>query len=329
MSARSSIVIPAPARRAFGALQSMSPALAARLAERWFFTPPRRREPAEVEALLRSARRFTLRVDSRTLAGWGWGTGPVVYLMHGWGSRGGQLGAFAGPLVASGHRVVAFDAPGHGASGRGMSSMPEFARALRAVVDHHGAARAVIGHSMGGSAAALAATWGLAAERFVLLAPAANPAAFAGHFAAALGARAEVMARARANSERRLRFSWSVLDVCAAARRMSAPALIIHDRDDLVVPFADGAAIADAWPGARLLPTSGLGHRGVMRDPGVVEEVLRFVHVPAAAPALVSAPAPASEFVADPAPVSEPVAPSAPMSETEQLEYELFHRDSR
>lgn len=297
------IVIPAPARRAFGALQALSPPLAAKVAERWFFTPPNNGAPAEVEAFLRSGRRFVFKADGRAVTGWAWGSGPAVYLAHGWGSRGGHLGAFAGPLIESGYSVVTFDAPGHGASGRGLSSMPEFARALRAVADHRGPARAVIAHSLGGSAAALAAAWGLEAERFVLLAPSADPAAFASRFAVALGARPDVMARARANSEQRLRFSWSELDVCSVAPRMTVPALVVHDRGDDVVPFAEGASIAASWPGARLLPTNGLGHRGVVRDPGVVAEVVRFV--------------------TDSAPLSWP------LSEAERFEYELFHRDSR
>lgn len=299
------MVIPAPARRAFGAVQAVSQPLAARLAEHWFFTPPRDRVRGEAAKFLRSGRRFSITVDGRAVIGWEWGAGkgPVVYLVHGWGSSGGRLGAFAQPLIAMGYQVVTFDAPGHGASGRGRSSMPEFARALRAVADRYATPRAVIAHSLGGSAAALAAAWGLQAERFALLAASAAPAAFAEAFASSLGAREDVMERARANSERRLRFSWSELDVCAVAQRMTAPALVVHDEGDEVVPFEEGAAIAASWPGARLLPTSGLGHRGVVRDPGVVSEVVRFVADSATAP--------------------------RPMSMAEQVEYELFYRDSR
>src|SRR3712207_4760890 len=128
----------------------------------------------------------------------------------------------------------------------------------------------------------------------------ANPAAFAHSFATALGARPDVMARMRANSERRLRFSWSDLDVCAIAARMTAPALLVHDRSDDVVPFAEGAAIAATWPGARLLSTEGLSHRRILSDPAVVAEVVRFI-----------------------------AGSAAMMSETAALEHELFYRETR
>ena len=66
-----------------------------------------------------------------------WGEGPVVYLMHGWGGWRGQLGAFVEPLVATGHRLVAVDAPSHGDSdpgfmGRRRGTVMELMEALDA-----------------------------------------------------------------------------------------------------------------------------------------------------------------------------------------------------
>jgi hypothetical protein len=58
---------------------------------------------------------------------------------------------------------------------------------------------------------------------------------------------------------------------------MSAPLLVVHDQGDDVVPFTEGAAIAASWPGARLFSTTGLGHRGVVRAPRVVAEVMQFI----------------------------------------------------
>ena len=277
MTSSRGIVIPAGARLAFRAVQSVSHPLAARLVERWFFTPPRRRLPDDVRARLRDARRFALTVDGRRVVGWAWGDGPTVYLVHGWGSAGGRLGAFVDPLVESGHRVVTYDAPGHGESGRGRSSAPEFARALRAVAERHGPAHAVIAHSLGGSATLLASRWGFEAGRYALLAPAVDPGVFAYAFAGVLGAHPAVMERARARTEHRLRFDWSDLDVRAVTPRLAAPALVVHDRGDTTVPFEDGEAVVASWPNARLVETTGLGHHGVVRDRAIIDQVVRFV----------------------------------------------------
>jgi len=53
--------------------------------------------------------------------------------LHGWGGRSDQLAAFVPPLLAAGFSVVAPDAPGHGDSTGGASSVLAFADALEAV----------------------------------------------------------------------------------------------------------------------------------------------------------------------------------------------------
>ncbi len=53
--------------------------------------------------------------------------------------------------------------------------------------------------------------------------------------------------------------------------------LVVHDESDETVRWQDGAAIAAAWPGSRLVTTQGLGHRGVTSDARVVREAVAFV----------------------------------------------------
>lgn len=287
-------------------LQAVSPHAAAWLAERLFFTARRTALSPAARAFLVTGRKFTLRVEGRRVVGWRWGPAgaPLVYLVHGWGSRGARLAAFAGPLLDAGYGVVTYDAVGQGASARGMTSMPEFARTLVAVVAREGPGpqrtpHAIIAHSMGCAGTTLALSWGLEVERLIFLAPAADPPAWVDPFARMLGLRADVVERVRARSERRLRVRWAELNVCDIARRMSRrPELLIaHDEADETVPWQDGAAVAAAWPESRLVTTQGLGHRGVTTDPHVVRQAVAFVTQDA--------------------------------RESGQLEYEMFHRDER
>src|SRR4029453_4754833 len=148
-------------------------------------------------------RPFQVRVSGRTVAGEVWGEGagerplvylvhgwggprgpgggrPLVYLVHGWGGRRGQLEAFAGPLAEAGHRVVAFDALGHGdsdpgPSGPGRSNILELVDALAAVVAAHGPAAAVVPPSPGATAPPYPMPDGRAAGRVVFVAPMADP----------------------------------------------------------------------------------------------------------------------------------------------------------
>ena len=273
---------PPAVRVAFGVLNRAAPALGARWAERIWFTLPRPATPAGAVPVP-GGRPFTVDVDGCRLAGEVWGAGPAVYLMHGWGGHGGQLAAFVEPLVERGHRVVAFDAPSHGRSAPGgygprSSSIPEFASALTAVVAAHGPARAVIAHSMGGTAAAVALCDGLRADRVVLLAPMASPVSYARQLAGVLGFGEPTYRRLIARIERRVGAPMRHFDVPEFGRAVAMPpTLVVHDRDDAFTPVTDGAAIAAAWSSARLHVTHGLGHRRLMRDPDVVAEVVNFV----------------------------------------------------
>jgi pimeloyl-ACP methyl ester carboxylesterase len=273
---------PRSVRAGFWMLERTAPALGARLAERVWFTIPRRFQGPR-DGIPAGGVSFTTSMGGHLLRGVTWGAGPLVYLVHGWAGNGGQLAAFVAPLVARGHRVVMFDLPSHGASGPGAfgprsSNVLEFARALDAVIAAHGPARAIIAHSLGATAAAIALCDGQAAGRVAFVSPMASVAAHGRQFARAMGFGDRIHRRLITRVERRVGAPLHHFDVPELGRAVAMPpTLIIHDRDDRSTPVSDGAAIAAAWPGARLHMTSGLGHQRILRDPAVVAQIVDFV----------------------------------------------------
>lgn len=265
------------------ALSHLAPGAAARLAERRFLTPPRHAVPDHERQMLDRGRRGRLDVAGRRLATWTWGAGPAVLLVHGWGGRGGQLGAFVPPLVGAGFRVVAFDAPAHGASEGRLTTMPDIARAVRSVGEALGPVRGILGHSGGAAASAWALRrWLLdgvveGVEAVALIAPPAGFGAYLDAFAAHLGLSADSRARLRRRLEARLGQPFDAFDLPRLVAEFPHAALVVHDREDAEVPWSDGAAIAAAWPGAELVTTRGLGHRRILRDPGVLARVRDFL----------------------------------------------------
>lgn len=266
-----------PVRAAFAILGRVAPGLATTLALDLFFRPPGRRTSPRISALLAEGRRFEAVVGGQRVVGWSWGDGPAVYLVHGWAGIGGQLAAFAPPLLAGGFRVVTFDAPGHGASAGRRSSIVHFADALLHIAAREGRAHAVIAHSLGAAAAVRALTQGLEVGRAVFVGPTGGPRDWAERFRRELGVPGHVMASMRERSERWLGASWEDFDIPRLARSQAAPLLVLHDRDDDEVPWSDGAAIARAWPGALLVTTAGLGHRRILRDRQVISQAVSFV----------------------------------------------------
>jgi hypothetical protein len=279
---------PAPVRAAFGWLGRWAPDLAAGAGAALFLTPARFRRPPREQRWLEAPEPFTVRAGGRRIAAWSWGETdrPAVLLVHGWAGRGSQLGAFAGALAAAGLRAVTFDAPGHGDSQGRRSSLLAMSDALLAVAESAGAVAGVVAHSAGAAASTWALRRGLAEPadrasgstlRVVYVAPPAELSSYASTFAAAVGLPPEIAGRIQRRIERRFGVRWDELHGLGVARAQRAPLLVVHDRDDAEVPFADGASLAGAWPGARLHATAGLGHRRLLRDPEVVTAAVDFL----------------------------------------------------
>ena len=263
------------------ALAAVSPAVTGRVAFELFRTPRRFRTPPREQTLLATATPFDVRLSrSTTLKAWRWGAGPTAIVVHGWEGRGSQLAAFAQPLVDAGFGVVAFDAPGHGASSGRKSSLPHFAWALRAVADAAGGATAIIAHSLGCAAATLAARDGMPFDRAVFLAPPLNPSDYTRQFGEMFGLPDRVVDDLRSRVEERFLRRWSDYSLANIAPAMSAALLVVHDRDDTETTWAGGAELAQRWPGARLVTTEGLGHRRILREPRVLDETVRFLTLP-------------------------------------------------
>jgi pimeloyl-ACP methyl ester carboxylesterase len=258
-------------------LSVLAPSVAASRAERLFLTPPRPRWPPAEIAPLATAQARPLRVGRRHVDVWLWGSGPSVLLVHGWGGRGAQLGAFVQPLVTRGFSVVTFDAPGHGPADSGTVTIPEMVEATRVVAASREPLAGLIAHSIGATVAARALYEGLAAGAAVLVSPAADVPGPATCFAATLGFPREVGEAMRQRIEARVGRPLSAFDVTALAPALRAPLLVIHDRGDAEVPWQHGRVIARAWRGAALLLTDGLGHHRILRDPDVVAAAVAFV----------------------------------------------------
>jgi pimeloyl-ACP methyl ester carboxylesterase len=76
--------------------------------------------------------------------------------------------------------------------------------------------------------------------------------------------------------ERRYGIPLADLDVRRDAAAFEGELLVVHDEDDRIVPWTDGASIASSKKGARLVTTRGLGHGRVLEAPSVVSEVTTF-----------------------------------------------------
>jgi pimeloyl-ACP methyl ester carboxylesterase len=263
-------------RAYFRIASRLMPGIARRQAERLFTRPPRyagrRRNPVD-------ARHETVEADGRKIAVWQAGRpgAPAVLLAHGWGGRGVQLGSFVVPLLERGYRVVWFDQPGHGESGRGPVGLPDLVRAAQALGYVYGPFEAAIGHSLGAAALGLALRQGLPLTRIVFVSSPASMTEHTRNFARFLGIAPRVREAMRRRLERRYGVRFADIDRIDDLARLTIPALFIHDVDDAEVPFEHALRLSARMPGAKLVRTWGLGHHRLLREPAVVQTVANFV----------------------------------------------------
>ena len=135
----------------------------------------------------------------------------------------------------------------------------------------------MVGHSLGGAGAAISLELGLAASRLVMIASPSRPSRFIVEYAERLG----LPGRARCALEQ-----WfdahagrpaAELDPLSLRFAGDVEVLVIHDRGDDVIPVGESQLLEPAWPGARFLYTSGLGHRDLLADSTVVAAIAEFL----------------------------------------------------
>lgn len=259
-------------------LYALAPQTAVRYAYRLWTTPTRMPLRAEDRVLLAQAQRLSFVWNGKPVAVYAWGAGETVLLLHGWSGRAAQWRDFIDPLVAAGFRVIAFDAPAHGASAGWRTTLPELAAAVYALAAQVGPLRGLIAHSLGVACGALALRQELRVQRVVGISAPARFEALLDHFTRMLALPADFVDRlSRLIETRHGARVWEELSIDCNARMLTTPALLIHDRDDRTLGPAHGRALARAWTGAHLVETTGLGHSRILADRQVVRLAVDFL----------------------------------------------------
>jgi len=263
-------------RTGFRLMGAVVPDVAASVGWRIFFTPRHSRLREQEQAVLARGERFSFDVDGEKVVARIWGRGPTVLLAHGWGGHSGQMTPLVDPLVAAGYRVVAIDFPGHGESGRGLSSVVHFSRTVERAPIFFGPIHSVIAHSMGASATMLAMTRGFQVSRVAFFAPHTSFDTTWAQIRAEVGVSDVVWQKLGEKVVRWVHVSFDDVRLLEHLE-MSTPLLVLHDAADREVPFEEGQGMARRWPNASLFRTEELGHTRILKDPGAVAAAVKFV----------------------------------------------------
>ncbi|MEE4638619.1 MAG: alpha/beta fold hydrolase [Wenzhouxiangella sp.] len=270
-----------PALKAFAiamrGLDRIAPRLTTELMFRHFVRPRRRRTCDYRDCLPAGAERLAIDYRDHSLTAWCWGKkGPAVLLVHGWEDHSGAMLSLVEPLRQHGYRVVALDAPGHGLSPDLDTHLLDTGEALAALMRQIGRFQAIIAHSYGAAATAtlLARQPQWMPDHLTLVSPMQDIRQHLAIFAGIAGLSLAGWNRLQHRVREALGQPLDDISTLGAAEHLNTPGLIVHDREDPLIPYAISARVAERWRDAELLATQGLGHRRTLGCPDVVGEIL-------------------------------------------------------
>jgi pimeloyl-ACP methyl ester carboxylesterase len=273
-------------RTAFKTTEMLFPVLAGKWAVRLFFTPRKFKRPNRELNFLKDARVSKIPFRSDYKMGihedyyirYEWGNaGPAVLLVHGWEGRGSQMGHFVKPLLEAGYRVISFDALAHGDSPGKRTNMLEFARIIGDIDRYAGGFHAIIGHSLGGTAAGYAIAEGVRAHLLITICSPTTIEFIFNAFAEQICATQVTVQKLSQfledfTGKRSPEFSFVNF-----ATKVAVPGLIIHDQDDKEISHSQAIALQENWMGSELLLTNGLGHKRVLINAEIISKIMDFI----------------------------------------------------
>jgi pimeloyl-ACP methyl ester carboxylesterase len=264
----------------FPITERLLPFLARRWGNKLFFTPVRFNPPYREIEVINTGSKFNFSLGNLKLQGYEWGEGPTILLMHGWAGRAGQFSEFINPLVISGFKVVAFDAPGHGSSEGKVTHLLAFAEAVKAIADIKGPLFAAIGHSLGGSAILLARKNGLEVEKLVTISVPSISSGIITEFLKKLNASAKIGESIRNHVQKKFNRSFDEFSAIhiVSSDFPTTDILIIHDENDREAPRYHFDELKKALPSAGSLLTKQLGHNKILRNEETIQKVINFLN---------------------------------------------------
>jgi len=241
------------------------------------------------ENILERAEKNTLKVFDKYFSGqeltfqafkWGNG-GRRIFLTHGWGSKAADLYEIIIALEQIENvEVIAFDAPGNGASEGALSSLLLFVEGVKAIVAQYGIPEVTIGHSLGATANIMAMEQlEIHTKQIISIAPLID---LGKNFEASLDAidiPKSIQHTFFESFEERFKkpvSKYNLVDWSAFTTDASKH-WVAYDENDLVSPHPHISAFLESNRAIGFINYIGAGHERIIKSPTMIEDMLRVL----------------------------------------------------
>lgn len=143
--------------RYLNVLYKLSPRIATKVTVNFFSRPFSPKKRKIENSIFQKAIQLEHILMGKKIVSYQWGNGrDAILLIHGWGGRASNFEKLITALVKEGATVFAFDAPAHGKSKGKFTNVLEFRDVALELIRKKNGIKCIVGHSLGGVAAALA-----------------------------------------------------------------------------------------------------------------------------------------------------------------------------
>lgn len=275
-----SLLIPKSILKTGKFLNSISPFLASRFAARIFLTPFSYKMPKrEMEMYDKSEKeKLIITKINREVCVYNYGNSDKkILLVHGWSGTGTQLSKIADQLIKNGYSTISFDAPAHGRSPGKRSMMPHFIETIHHLEKTHGPFEAAIGHSLGGMSLLRATKEGLELKKLIIIGTANSVTEIVKDFISNIQLTPKVGRLMKHYFDKKFEEDLDNYSGAISAKGVHTPTLVVHDKNDVDVHYDCALQINKSLYNSKLYITEGLGHRKILGDKNVIEQILHFI----------------------------------------------------
>lgn len=261
----------------YNTLSTVAPELAARQAFRTFTKVRKGRLNDTQEQYLAVARKERLEVHEHEIQVYHWpGKNQRILLVHGWESNTHRWRNLISELRSADFDIIAFDAPGHGASTGGHLHVPLYADCVDVVIDRYEPSN-IVGHSVGGMTALYSYSRNRHPEvrKIVTLGSPAEFRDIIDHFQDLLDLKPGLMNALREYVVQEFGLEVDDFSSPAFVKDSEIQGLLFHDRLDPVTPFRASESVHSQWRKSKLIATEGLGHS--MHQQGINQQIVDFL----------------------------------------------------
>lgn len=270
-------------KRLFKLAEIVFPPLANYWAWKFFTTPLHYPYPESEKPYYHNAEKKYITYNNKQCATYYWGKmgNPKVVVMHGWSSRATQFKEIIATLTNADFQVIGIDAPAHGKSEGRETDLFGFAGVMKQVCANEKNVYAIIGHSLGGVAAAINVKNGLPVNRLVIMGSPAVATDILKNFIERINAFPARATYLRKVMKARYKLDFEQATASEIVKNFpQIDTLLIYDKHDQEAPVRHGELLHKQITTSKLLITSKLGHTRMLKDAKVSQAILDFLKTP-------------------------------------------------